>query len=101
MQGVGAEEATDKAVPPTTRLEFLGNTVDTVKMTLEVSESRKTKLMALLDRWMSMENFLLKQLQSLIGKLSFVTNCVRVGRIFINRLLNMLRNIDNAQNLHQ
>ena len=31
-----------------------------------------------------------KQLESLIGKLSFVSNCVRAGRVFISRLINTL-----------
>ena len=40
MRMFGIKEADEKAVTPTTRLEFLGNTVDTVKMTIEVSEHR-------------------------------------------------------------
>ena len=35
--------------------------------------------------------FTRKDLESLIGKLQFVTACVRPGRIFISRLLNALR----------
>ena len=33
----------------------------------------------------------LKELQSLLGKLNFVSQCVHPGRIFVNRLLNWLR----------
>ena len=32
-------------------------------------------------------------MQSLLGKLNFVSQCVRPGRIFVNRLLNWLREI--------
>ena len=37
LEVIGVSEAEEKAVPSTTRMEFLGNTVDTVKMSLEVS----------------------------------------------------------------
>ena len=93
LTSIGVDEATDKAVPPTTRMEFLGNTVDTIQMTLEVSENRRTELLKILKGWDSKTTFTLKQLQMLIGKLSFVTNCVRAGRVFINRLLSVLRSM--------
>ena len=35
----------------------------------------------------------LKELQSLLGKLNFVSQCIHPGRIFVNRLLNWLREI--------
>ena len=41
LSSIGAEEAEHKVVPPCTRMEFLGNTVDSQKQTLEVSEHRK------------------------------------------------------------
>ena len=101
MTSVGAEEAKDKAVPPTTRLEFLGNTVDTVKMTLEVSDERKQELLLILKQWSNKKQYSKKQLQSLIGKLSFVTNCVRPGRIFISRLIEQLKNAKTSGNVIQ
>ena len=38
---LGAPEAKEKSVKPCTRMEFLGNTVDTVKQTLEVADHQK------------------------------------------------------------
>ena len=91
MKEIGAQEADDKAVTPTTHMDFLGNTVDTVKFTIEVAESRKLELLNLAQQWMGKDWFTKKELQSLVGKLSFVTNCVRSGRIFLSRLLHELR----------
>ena len=96
LKQIGAAEAAHKAVAPCTRLEFLGNVVDTEKMTLEVSMERMSELEALLDYWLNKITATKKELQSLIGKLSFVTNCVRAGRIFISRLLDWLRNFDDT-----
>ena len=41
--------------------------------------------------WQSSTSFTKRQLQSLLGKLSFVTACVKPGRIFMACLLNSLR----------
>ena len=98
LHAVGADEAHEKAVPPTTRLEFLGNTVDTVKMTIEVSEDRMEELGKLLHVWETRTSYSKKQLQSLIGKLSFITNCVRPGRIFLSRLIGKLSGAKKQQN---
>ena len=91
LSSLQIDEATEKAVPPTTRMEFLGNTVDTVKMTLEVSPERKQELMQLINKWLNRKRLRQKQLQSLIGKLSFVTNCVRPGRLFLSRMIDVLK----------
>ena len=97
LTAVGALEAREKVVAPTTRMEFLGNVVDTIKMTLEVAEYRVEELTNLVCEWKNMNKFTLKQLQSLIGKLAFVTNCVRPGRIFLSRLLKVLREFPVAE----
>ena len=69
----------------------LGLLVDTAAFTLEVPPSRLDDLQAELKLWQSSTCFTKKQLQSLLGKLSFVTACVKPGRIFMARLLNSLR----------
>ena len=91
LKEIGAVEAENKAVLPTTRLEFLGTTVDTVKMTIEVSPHRMIELDKELTDWTNKKTATKKQLQSLIGKLNFVTNCVRPGRIFLSRLIQALK----------
>ena len=91
LQGIGATEAAEKAVPPCTRMEFLGNTVDTVSMTLEVSPVRKQELVKELDKWQHKSWARKKDMQSLIGKLSFVTNCIRASRIFLSRMIDSIK----------
>ena len=95
MKSVGLKEAEHKAVSPSTRMEFLGNTLDTIKMTLEVSPQRLIELKELMKKWLLKVRYSKKQLQSLIGKLSFVTNCVHAGRIFISRLIEQLSLADD------
>ena len=69
----------------------LGVEVDSDHFTLSVTETRVKDLLSELSSWSSHESSTLKQLQSLLGKLSFVTACVKPGRIFMSRLLNSLR----------
>ena len=72
-------------------MEFLGVLIDTVKMTLQVTEERLVELDQLLADWINYDLVCKKQMQSLIGKLNFVATCVRSSRIFFSRLLNFLR----------
>ena len=97
MQSIGAQEAPEKSVAPTTCMEFLGNMVDMQKMTLEVSEHHMIELAELLEVWNGKQKCNKKQMQSLIGKLSFVTNCVRGGRIFISRLIDCLKEFSDKE----
>ena len=67
-------------------------------MTLEVSPTCVEELSSLIQMWLGSKYFNKKKLQSLIGKLSFVTNCVRAGCIFISRLLETLRGCEETIN---
>ena len=100
LKTIGLREAEDKAVPPTTCMDFLSNTVDTVKMTLEVSEGRREELLQLISKWKLKKSYAVRQLQSLIGKLSFVTNCVHAGCIFIARLIDQLKELKDNSDRH-
>ena len=87
LQNLGAEEAKKKSVSPCICMDFLRNTLDCDKMTIEVSEQRRKDLLIELEEWENRKTAKKKEIQSLIGKLSFTTNCVRAGRIFLSRLI--------------
>ena len=80
---LGLDSAPDKDSPPSTSMICLGILVDTVAFTLEVPATRLTDLQAKLRTWQAASFFTKKQLQSLLRKLSFVTACVKPGRIFM------------------
>ena len=69
---------------------------DTEALSLFVTKERLTEIKLLVRNWLSFETATLKQLQSLIDKLNFVAHCVKPSRIFISRLLNWLREIQNS-----
>ena len=62
-------------------------------MTLEITPERLSEIQGLVASWLIKETASLKELQSLLGKLSFVSSCVRPGRVFVQRLLVSLRSI--------
>ena len=88
---IGAQEAMDKASPPDTCVVCLGTMFNTLNMTISIVPDRLCELKDLLNAWRFKKNATRKQVESLIGKIQFITNCVRQGRIFVARLLNWLR----------
>ena len=75
---------------------FLGVMFDTESCTLSLSEERLLEIRDLISDWLDKVEASRKELQSLLGKLNFVASCVRPGRIFISRLLETLRSLNDT-----
>ena len=91
LKRLGFTESVTKACAPATRMAFLGIIFDTVKMVMEVTPERVQDTLQEVAGWVTKEETSLKELQRLLGKLHFVCKCVRQGRMFVSRLLNLLR----------
>ena len=87
----GIEEAADKASPPSQIMVFLGVLFNSNSMTMEITSERLVEIRSLINDWLVKEFASLKEIQQLLGKLNFVGACVRSSRIFVNRILNWLR----------
>lgn len=92
----GLEEAKEKACPPCTKMVFIGVYFNTEDLTLSVTPNRVRETLNLIDLWLKKDSAMLQELQSLIGKLSFIVSCVHSSRVFICRLLNWLREIHSC-----
>ena len=90
-------ENPDKVTLPATKMIFLGILLNSEDFTMTIPEEKLQEIRVLLNEWLSYDSCTLKQLQSLIGKLQHVSCCIRGGRIFINRLLNTLREANKLQ----
>ena len=97
LRDLGVSEADDKAVPPTTQLEFLGTWFDLTSMTIGVTQKRKEEILAELKSWRQKITTTRNQLERLLGKLQFISNCVRPGRVLVFRLRENLRKMVNGQ----
>ena len=91
LRDIGAQTSPEKRIPPTTRLEFLGTTFDSQKMTMEVPPNKLAEIKEELSRWKELTHITRRDMESLIGKLQFAARCVRAGRVFVARLINWLR----------
>lgn len=94
LHDLNIKEAEEKSVPPSPVIIFLGTGIDAQAQTIFVIPERVLELQYQLETWRFKTWCTRRQLESIIGKLQFCTNCVRAGRVFINRLLNALRQMD-------
>ncbi|XP_048587239.1 uncharacterized protein LOC116601447 [Nematostella vectensis] len=93
LSSLGLIESVSKACPPSSLMLCLGVMVDTNSFTLSVSPERLAELELLLHDWRNSKTARKRELQSLVGKLVFVSKCVRQSRVFISRLLSLLRTV--------
>ena len=88
--------ARKKDSPPCHEMLCLGIWVNTLDMTLSVPAFRVSELQQELHAWSVKPSFTKRELQRLLGKLSYVSACVRPGRTFMSRLLNALRSCSSS-----
>ena len=91
LQELGLVESVNKTVEPSTCLQFLRVKFDSVAMTISVTASRVEEIRREAGFWVGRKEATKRQLQSLLGKLAFVTNCVPPARVFTARMLNQIR----------
>lgn len=91
LRDLGPAEALDKAVSPTQVIVCLGTGFDLVDMIMFVPQDKITDIKQELSVWFAKSWYTRHQLECLIGKLQYLSACVRPGRVFIARLLNQLR----------
>jgi hypothetical protein len=96
LQSCGLEESLQKAFSPSTFMVFIGVGFDSITLTLVVTAEKVAEILDLVVDWLKKRAATLKQLQSLLGKLHFISSCVRPGRLFVSRLLTWLRSIGDA-----
>lgn len=90
---LGLQSSPEKDSYPSTNMVCLGIMVNTDDMTFSVPQERVLELRNELSKWLEKSFYSRRQLQSLLGKLVFVSACVRPGRVFMSRLLNCLRDM--------
>ena len=77
----------------------LGVIINTVEGTLSVPEERMVEILSLVSEWQGKLRSTKVEMQSLIGKLQYVTKCVFQSRMFMNRLLEALRSIKDKKSI--
>ena len=91
------EAAIEKDISPTCEMLCLGIIINTISFTLSVPEFRIVELLGELDRWRTLQHMSKRNVQCLLGKLSYVAACVKLGRPFMASLINSLAEFSSPQ----
>lgn len=94
---LGLESSPEKDCAPSTCMVFLGVQFNTIDMTMSVTPERLLELLSRCRLLLTADSVSRRDLQSLLGVMSFVTACVRPARIFMSGLLNTLRTNPSAR----
>ena len=76
---------------------FLGTMLGSDKMEIRITDDRMIEIRSILPKWLQRKSASKRELQSLIGKLQFVGKCVKPSRIFISRILVLLRGLKHSR----
>ena len=87
---LGLAESTSKAHKPSTSMPYLGVNFDTVNMKMSIPPDKLTEVRDDISSWSRKTKATKKNLQQILGKLFWVSRCVKFSRGFMARLLNQL-----------
>lgn len=97
LSDLGLTEAVKKAEAPSTCMTYLGVQFDTVSMTMSVPPEKVTEIKSEIGLWVRRTTITKKDLQSLLGKLFWISKVVQHSRPFMGRLLGQLRTMSNLK----
>ena len=96
---LGVPLAHDKTIEPTTKLTFLGLEINTVSQSVAIPQDKLPVINGKIATALRSEKITLKNLQSLIGSLSFVCRAVPPGRAFLRRLIDLSKGVKKPWHL--
>lgn len=97
INSLGFKVADSKCSPPSTKMVFLGKEFDSDTMTVSIPSYKLSEIRLVLLKFYGRKTCTRKQLESLIGKLCYIADCIRSARLFISRLLERLRSVKHAR----
>ena len=90
MESIGIEEEIKKRDGPKTEIEIIGLVWNTSNMTVTPSVEKKEKILNILYKIKLLKRTTIKQLESVIGKLTFCAVLMWPGKAFLRRLRDLL-----------
>jgi hypothetical protein len=91
FKDLGLDESTSKAHPPSTSMPYLGIQFDTVTMRMSIPPDKIAEVREEVSIWMKRTSASKKSLQQLLGRLFWVSRCIRFSRGFMGRLITQLQ----------
>ena len=93
---LGVPLAADKAEGPVTKIVYLGLEIDSIQQLISIPNEKLLAIRQKVEKALAASKLTLKELQSLIGSLSFVCKAVTPGRPFLRRLIDLTCGIKRA-----
>ena len=90
---IGLTEAVDKANPPSKIMTYLGVGFDTTRMCLFVDSEKLEEIKYLIEKWVRKTVAKKAELQSILGKLLWISKTVRHSRVFVCRIIAEIRKL--------
>lgn len=91
LSELGLQTTPSKCVPPSHTMTFLGIEINTTEMTLSIPQEKLDRAINTIEQVREKPRLSKRQIQSLIGSLMHISTCVRPGRLFVSRLINLLK----------
>ena len=92
----GLEESPDKAVAPTTNMDWLGVNFDTLDWTMALKPGKLLELLEWLPKLLRLKRVKKVLLQKVLGNLVWASAVIRAGVVFFNRLLVLVRKLKRS-----
>ena len=89
-QDIGLPLAPTKFMGPAQTLEFLGLTIDTVRMAVAIPQDKMSKILQELQEVLQCSKCKVKKIQSLAGRLNFITKAVPHGKLFSRKVYDLI-----------
>ena len=89
-----------KLVSPAKQVICMGILIDVENNILKIPDRKMAEIKSLCKKWAQKTTAIKRQLKSLLEKLLYIHCCVRPSRLFVNRMLALLRNSHNDCNIH-
>lgn len=93
---LGLSLALDKCAPPSQTMQWLGYDVNSINMTLSIPRNKMLQFLAECQLWSAKVKASKSMIQSIVGKMIHVANCVQHARRFTSRILDTLRYMSAA-----
>ena len=97
LQDLGFQISEKKLEPPTTSLNCLGIMINTETFTMSIPPEKLKEIVDICQQWSHKAYCTKRQLQSLLGSLLYISKCVRASQFFLNRLLEVLRAMEDKK----
>ena len=99
VRQLGFDVSVKKLVAPSTQVNCLGIIVDTKKYTVSVPHEKLAEIIKHCNHWKNKPSCTKRELQSLLGRLLYISKCVKASRYFLNRMLALLRQMGQEKSI--